>query len=123
MIGRTAGTVALLERSSDRPPPKYHCTIHQESLCGIFFNLQHISISVVKCVNKIRARRLNRRELREYCGLLDMQYGDLILHCEVSRLSRGQVVRRFLELNNIVHDFIEEKDELPEEKIICVLTN
>ena len=46
-----------------------------------------------------------------------MQYGDLILHWEVCRLSRGQVLRRFWKLNNIVHDFLEEKDELPEEKL------
>ena len=71
--------------------------------------------------SKIRARGLNRREFREYCGLLDLQYGDLVLHCEVRRLSRGQVLRRFLKLNNIVHDFIEEKEELPEEKLFCVI--
>ena len=50
-----------------------------------------------------------------------MQYGDLILHCEVCRLSRGQVLRRFWKLNNIVHDCLEEKDELSEEKLFCVI--
>ena len=78
-------------------------------------------ISVVKRVNEIRARGLSKREFREYCGLLDMQYGDLILHCEVHRLSRGQVSRRFWKLNNIAHNFIEEKDELPEEKLFCAM--
>ena len=73
-------------------------------------------ISVVKYVNKIRARGLSRREFREYCGLLDMQYGDLILHGEVHRFSRGQVLRTFLKLNNVVHNFLEENYELPEEK-------
>ena len=50
-----------------------------------------------------------------------MQYGDLILHCEVRQLSGGQVLRRFLKLNNIKHDFLEEKDELSEEKPFCVI--
>ena len=50
-----------------------------------------------------------------------MQYGDIILHCEVRRLSRGQVLRRHRKLNNIVHNFLEEKDELPEEKLFCVI--
>ena len=64
--------------------------MRQESLCGKNLNLQHVMISVIEYVNKIRAQGLSRREFREYCGLLDMQYGDLILHCEVCRLSRGQ---------------------------------
>ena len=72
MIGRTAGTVALLERFLDHPLLKYHCIIHQGSLCGKMLYLQHVMISVVKCVKKIRAGGLNRREFREYCGLLDM---------------------------------------------------
>ena len=50
-----------------------------------------------------------------------MQYGDNILHCEVRRLSRRQVLRRFLKLNNIVRDFLEEKDDLPDEKLFCVI--
>ena len=74
-------------------------------------------ISVVKCVNKITARGLNRGEFREYCGLLDMQYGYLILHCKVRRFSRGHVLKRCWKLTNVVHDFLEEKHELPEEKL------
>ena len=53
MIGRTAD---LLERFLDRPLLKYHCIIHQESVCGNIFYLQHAMILVVKCVNNIRAR-------------------------------------------------------------------
>ena len=49
-----------------------------------------------------------------------MQHDDLILHCEVRQLSRGQVLRKFLELNNIVHGFLEKKDELLKEKLSCV---
>jgi len=40
-------------------------------------------VPVVRCVNKIRGKRLNRKQFREYCELLDEEYGDLILHCEV----------------------------------------
>ena len=50
-----------------------------------------------------------------------MQYGDLIIHCEVRRLPRGQVLRSFWKRYNIVHDFLEENDELPEEKLFCVI--
>ena len=75
-------------------------------------------VPVVKCVNKIRARGLNQRQFREYCELLDEEYGDLILHCEVRWLSRGQVLKRFWKLKRIVHNFLEEKDELPEERAL-----
>ena len=50
-----------------------------------------------------------------------MQYADLILHCEVRLISRGQALRRFWKLNNIAHDFLEEKDELPEENGFSIL--
>lgn len=120
MIGRVAGTTTLLENFLNRPLLKYHCIIHQESLCGKTLNLQHVMLPVVKCVNKIRARALNRREFREYCEMLDLEYGDLVLHCEVRWLSRGQVLNRFWKLKNTVHDFLEEKNELLEERaLLC----
>ena len=120
MIGKAAGAVALLERFLGRPLLKYHCIIHQESLCGKVLHLQHVMVPVVKCVNKIRARGLNRRQFREYCELLDEEYGDLILHCEVRWLSRGQVLKQFWKLKSFVHNFLEEKDELPEERaLVC----
>ncbi|XP_076359110.1 general transcription factor II-I repeat domain-containing protein 2A-like [Tachypleus tridentatus] len=90
MIGRVAGTVALLGKFLGRPLLKYHCIIHQESLCVKILNLQHVMIPVVKCVNKIRAKGLNRREFREYCEVLDMEYGDLILHCELENKDLSQ---------------------------------
>ena len=113
IIGKAAGAVALLERFLGLPVLKYHCIIHQESLCGKVLHLQHVMVPVVKCVNKIRARGLNRRQFREYCELLDGEYGDFILHCEVRWLSRGQVLKRFWKLKRIVRNFLEEKDELP----------
>ena len=64
MIGGIAGTAALPEMFLDCPILKYHCIIQQESQCGKNLNLQHAMISALKCVNKIRARVLNRREFR-----------------------------------------------------------
>ena len=95
MTGQVAWTTNLLENFLNRPLLKHHCTIQKESLCGETLNLQQVML-VVKCVHKIRARSLNRREFREYCEILDFEYGDLVLHCEVRWLSRGQVLKRFL---------------------------
>ena len=58
MIGRVAGTTALLEEFLNRPLLKYHCIIHQQSLCGKTLNLQHVMLPVLKCVNKIRGKSI-----------------------------------------------------------------
>ena len=52
-----------------------------------------------------------------------MQYSHLVLHCAGCWPSRGQVNRRFWIQRNIAHDFLEEKDELPEEKASFVIKN
>ncbi len=49
-----------------------------------------------------------------------MEYGDLILHCEVRWLSKGKVLSRFWEMKNSVYNFLEEKNELLEERsLLC----
>ena len=75
-------------------------------------NLQHVMTPIIKCVNKIRARGINRREFGEYCQLFDMEYGDLVLYCEIGWLSTGQLLEQFWKLKNVVGDFLEEKSEL-----------
>jgi len=111
---------SLLESIFGRPFLNYPCIIHQDSLCGKVLSLQHVIVPDVKCVNKIRAKGLNRKQFREYCEQPDEEYGDLILQCELRWLSRGQVLKRFRKLRHIVHDFLEKKDELPKEKtLLC----
>jgi len=120
MIGKAAGAVALLDSFSGLPSLKYHCIIHQESMCGNVLNLQHVMVPFVKCVKRISARGLNRRQFREDCELLDEEYGDLIFHNKVRWLSRRQVLKQFWKMKHTVHDFLEEKDELPEERaLLC----
>ena len=65
MMGQVAGTTTLLENFLCRHFLRYHCIIHQESLCGKTLNLQHVMLPVVNCVTIIRAGALNRREFRE----------------------------------------------------------
>jgi len=122
MIGKAAGASALLERFFGRPLLKYHCIIHQYSLCGKVLSLQHVIVPVVKCVNEIRAKGLNRKQFRECCELLDEEYGDLILHVRCV-LSSGQVRKRFWKLKHIVHGFLQEKDELPKKRALLCSEN
>ena len=123
MIGKAVGAVALLESFLVVPLLKYHCIVHQDSLCAKVLNLQHFMVPIVKCVNKIRAKGLNRKRFKEYCELLDEEYGDFILHCEVCWLSRGQVLKPFWKLKHIVRDFLEEKDELPKKRALLCSEN
>lgn len=123
MTGKVNGATTLLENFLNRPIQKYHCIIHQEVLCAKTINMQHIMSPVVKCVNKIRAKALNRREFREYCEMLDMEYGELVLHCEVRWLSRGQVLSRFWKLKSAVYNFLEQENELPNERSLLIDNN
>ena len=123
MIGKVAGAATLLENFLNHLILKYHCIIHQEAICGKTLNMQHVMSPVVKCVNKIKARALNKREFKEYFELLDFEYGDLLLYCEVRWLSRGQCLSRFWKLKNAVHDFLEVNNELPDERALLVDKN
>ena len=64
MIGSQNGCTGLLTSFLGRSVLKYHNIIHQEALCGKTLNMQSVMDVEVKCVNKIRARALNRREFR-----------------------------------------------------------
>ena len=123
MVGKVAGAATLLENFLNHPILKYHCIIHQEAISDKTLNMQHVMSSVVKCVNKIKARALNKQEFKEYRELLDFEYGDLLLHCEVRWLSRGQCLSRFWKLKNAVHNFLEVNNELPDERVLLVDKN
>ena len=64
MIGIHAGCLALLKQFFKRPLLKYHCIMHQESLCGKSLELKHVMDVMIKCVNEVRERALNRHEFR-----------------------------------------------------------
>lgn len=121
LTGKQSGCLALLEKFLCRPILKYHCIIHQEALCGKTLNLKHVMDVVVKCVNKIRGRALNRREFRVFLNILQEEYGELLFHCDVRWLSRGKLLSRFWELKESAYLFLSEIDDLPTERecIVC----
>lgn len=65
---------------------------------------------VVKCVKRIG------REFRGFLEDLEEEYSVFLLHCEVRRLSKGEVLSYFCLLKNSVLQFSEEKGELPGER-------
>ncbi|CAG5037348.1 unnamed protein product [Parnassius apollo] len=90
MMGKTNGAVALLQNHIGRQLFSYHCIIHQEALCAKDMTFDDEINPVVRCINFIRARALNRRqyrtlfeeEIKEYCKLhlycakIENQYWD-----------------------------------------------
>ena len=76
MTGCNVGFCAQLEQFLGRTLLKYHCIIHQESLCGKSLQMKDVMSVVVKCVNDIRAAALKRREFRQLLNEVDEQYGN-----------------------------------------------
>lgn len=76
----------------------YHCVIDQRALASKVVNFSHVMMLVVKIVNSIRSKGLQHRLFKSLLDEVDAEYGDLLLHAEVRRLSRGKVLQRVVEL-------------------------
>ncbi len=74
IIDKAVGFATLLEIFLGCLLLKYHCIIYKEALCGKTLNLQHVMLPVIKCVNKITERGLNRRKFRDYCEMLNLGF-------------------------------------------------
>ena len=83
--------------------------------CKIFFSFQNL---LRTCPLESQCTSQWRMRSPYSISNIIMEYGDLILHFKVHWLSRGQLLRRFWKLKNIIRDFLEGKDELPEEKAL-----
>lgn len=113
MIGKINGCVALLQNFLGRNLFSYHCIIHQEALCGKDMELDEIMNPVVRCINYIRAKALNRRQFRLLFEEEIREYGELQLYCAVRWLSRGSMLKHFFNLREQVLQFLEQKGALP----------
>lgn len=107
------GCVALLQNFLGRTLFSYHCIIHQEALCAKDMKLDDIMDPVVRCINYIRAKALNRREFKTLFEEEISEYGELQLYCAVRWLSRGKMLKHFFNLREQVIEFLEEKGALP----------
>uniref|UniRef100_UPI00358F5BAB general transcription factor II-I repeat domain-containing protein 2B-like n=1 Tax=Myxine glutinosa TaxID=7769 RepID=UPI00358F5BAB len=102
-----------------------HCIIHQENLCAQSLKLNNVMTTVVSTINVIKSRGLNSRQFKELLSELESEYGDLVYHCEVRWLSRGNMLTRFYSLREEVKQFMEMKGkpvmELSDSKWLCDL--
>jgi hypothetical protein len=81
-------------------------------------NFSSVFTPVIRCINHIQARALHRREFRQFF-LTNSNEGEeqreLLLHCTVRWLSRGQALERYWNLRNSVLGYLEESDQHPDE--------
>ncbi|KAM4043803.1 general transcription factor II-I repeat domain-containing protein 2-like [Anomaloglossus baeobatrachus] len=131
MVGSQKGLIAFVKKEMNRlslDPSDLiicHCIIHQESLCAQSLRLNNVMSTVVSCINFIKSRALNSRQFKELLNDLECEYGDLVYHCEVRWLSRGNMLMRFYQLLEEVKEFMEMKgkpvSELRDSKWQCDL--
>ena len=60
---------------------------------------------------------LNHRQFQQLLIEVESQYGDVIYYSEVRWLSRGKVLKRVLDLNVEIHDFMRSKGKLVKELV------
>ena len=101
------------------------CLIHQEALCAKVASLKTIMDIVLKTVNFILSRGLNRRQFRQLLLETESQYGDLLYFCNVCWLSRGDMLQRVYRLREEIVTYLEQKNinaaEFRDQKWVCNL--
>lgn len=87
-----------------------HCSIHREALAvkKMPLPLTAPMQECVKFINFIKSRPLNSRLFSALCKEMGSDHEHLLLHCEVRWLSRGNVLKRLIELKAEVKVFLEQ---------------
>ncbi|CDW60368.1 hypothetical protein TTRE_0000874001 [Trichuris trichiura] len=102
-----------------------HCIIYQQSLCARSLRFNNVMSVAVSCVNCIKSKGHNNRLFKDFLNELSSEYGDLVYHCEVRWLSRGNMLTRFYQPRDEVKQFMEAKSkpvrELSDRKWLCDL--
>ena len=78
-------------------PRKTLCTVIATEPCNV---------KVVSYINFVKNRVLTYRQFKEFLNDLHSEHGDLIYYCEVCWPSRGNMLRRFYELRDVVKQFM-----------------
>ena len=111
MLGKTSGFATLVKKEAPQIIVT-HCFLHRLALLAsktLSSTLREILSTSVKVVNFIRARALNRRLFKKLCLEMGAQHEVLLYHTEVRSLSKGQVLKRLMELRKEVSLFLKGK--------------
>ncbi|KAL7634403.1 UNVERIFIED_CONTAM: hypothetical protein RMT77_014780 [Armadillidium vulgare] len=99
MIGEGVGFVNLFEKDVGHTLIGFHCILHEEELCAKagLRELQEVMQTVTKIVNYISARDSNDRQFQVLLNEVDSVYKGMKMYNNVRLLSRGLVLKRFVE--------------------------
>ncbi|GFS60408.1 SCAN domain-containing protein 3 [Trichonephila clavipes] len=113
MMGKKNGCLKLMK---DANPEMIlvHCVIHRQNLVAknISLVLNEVLHTVIKCVNVIKASAKCERLFKLFCEEQNEDHVRLLLHTEVRWLSKGNCLKRFMELFDTLSDFLNDKPEM-----------
>ncbi|GFW51603.1 SCAN domain-containing protein 3 [Trichonephila clavipes] len=113
MMGKKNGCLKLLK---DANPEMIlvHCVIHRQNLVSKNISpvLNEVLHTVIKCVNIIKASAKCERLFNLFCEEQNEDHVRLLLHTEVRWLSKGNCLKRFMELFYTLSDFLNDKPEM-----------
>lgn len=115
MVGKEIGLAGQMKSFlkgiglQDDAVDMFHCIIHQEALCSRVMKFDNVMKYVVNAVNFIRSKGLNHRQFKSFLEESQADYQDIPYHTAVRWLSRGKVLKRFVELRSEICTFLNEK--------------
>ena len=110
MVGRYKGFIGLLKSAL---PGVYtiHCMVHRQNLIAkkLAGRLNVSLNTVINSVNYIRAHALKDRLFQLLCIENEEDNERLVLHTKVRWLSKGDCLKRFVDLFDSIIEFMEEE--------------
>uniref|UniRef100_A0A8C4RUC5 General transcription factor II-I repeat domain-containing protein 2 n=1 Tax=Erpetoichthys calabaricus TaxID=27687 RepID=A0A8C4RUC5_ERPCA len=96
LTGKNVGLLKRIQKSvkednTEQEVIFLHCLIYQEALCKSVLQLDYVVKPVVKLVNFIRARGLQRHQFIAFLEEIDADHQDFLYHSNVRWLSLGKV--------------------------------
>ncbi|XP_023238193.1 SCAN domain-containing protein 3-like [Centruroides sculpturatus] len=113
MMGKKNGCLQLMK--ADNPEMiLIHCVIHKENLVAKNVSpiLNEVLNAVIKCINSIKASAKTERLFKLFCEEQNEDHVRLLLHTEVRWLSKGNCLKRFIELFDSLEKFLIDKPEM-----------
>ena len=110
MTGEKAGFVNLFTKKVGYEVIGFHYIIHEEGLCAKagLKELQEAMQTVTKVVNCISAQALHKRQFQVLLNEVESVYKGLKMYNNVRWLSRGLVLKRFVECFNEIKIFLND---------------
>ncbi|XP_023241711.1 zinc finger BED domain-containing protein 5-like [Centruroides sculpturatus] len=113
MMGKKNGCLQLMK--ADNPEMiLIHCVIHKENLVAKNVSpiLNEVLNAVIKCINSIKASAKTESLFKLFCEEQNEDHIRLLLHTEVRWLSKGNCLKRFIELFDSLEKFLINKPEM-----------